>query len=142
MAPLTTGVRARGLAAVADGAERPAGITQLQQQKSLKNGRAHVLVLEVAGYQQRRAGQTHYHAENGRTMERAPPGIAASMPTSQKGQITMMSAARPLGISVSARTSVVLAPPSSRTPVKAVIHSSRPDGRCVPKARADEHYAA
>ena len=66
-----------------------------------------------------------------------------SMPTIQKGDVVTNSAAIPLGIHCSAKTSVPLPPPSAMMPKSAVSHNSRPAGSLAPrKQRNEENDAA
>jgi len=69
-------------------------------------------------------------------VNRSPPGISASIPTSQNGAVVKNSAARLDGIHVSAKVKAPFATPSSMNPNRHVRSISRPSGIAQPFHRA------
>ena len=61
----------------------------------------------------------------------------ASADTIQNGDMVMIKPAMPLGMAVSAKTRAVLPTPSTNIPLKQATRSSRPRGKCRPRASAN-----
>ena len=100
-----------------DGAERPAGAADLQQQEAPQQRTAEAFVHRFGSDQQNRARQARPACP---TMvgpcNRSPPGMSASTPIIQNGDTVMKTDASPLGTHCSAKTRQPVPVPMMMTP--------------------------